>query len=356
MKNRPFRFQSSIEQLESRIAPASFLVTSLADNGSPGTLRYEGEPPNGPPGGDVINFSCSVHGIIFLSHNQTPASVAGPGGPPIVLPASGEIKITDAVTINGPGANRLTIDGGNQSRIFEIDYAGVVPMPTELRGLSLIHGSTPGNGGGLLSNETTFLGGMIISDNHAGGDGGGAYSRTDGQVANRNTAVEGNTAGGSGGGLHIEGDESLLVKGSLIKQNHASGNGGGLVVQLGANAIGDAVINGSEIANNDSGAGGGGLMLIDASPTKQIVVRGSLITGNRALGDGGGVAADSGNPLLMTSFVMLNVAGDAGGGIADRTESFTIINDRIVSNSAANPLGPGGGGLFSDGPHVVNAG
>src|SRR5260221_7938238 len=169
-------------------------------------------------------------------------------------------------------------------------------------------------------------------------------------------AVEGNTAGGSGGGLHIEGDESLLVKGSLIKQNHASGNGGGLVVQLGANAIGDAVINGSEIANNDSGAGGGGLMLIDASPTKQIVVRGSLITGNRALGDGGGVAADSGNPLLMTSFVMLNVAGDAGGGIADRTESFTIINDRIVSNSAANPLGPGGGGLFSDGPHVVNAG
>src|SRR6478735_11272456 len=51
--------------------------------------------------GDVIEFAPGVTGTITL------------GG-------AGELFIQQNITINGPGANLLAIDGGNATRVFEI--------------------------------------------------------------------------------------------------------------------------------------------------------------------------------------------------------------------------------------------
>ena len=81
-------------------APFTFVVDTLADENdgdlSPGdfSLREAIDFANTRAGHDTIEFS--------------PALTAG--GPATILLTHGELAITDAVTINGPGADLLTID------------------------------------------------------------------------------------------------------------------------------------------------------------------------------------------------------------------------------------------------------
>ena len=55
---------------------------------------------------------------------------------------SGELLVTDSVTINGPGANQLSVSGNNASRVFEI-AAG---QNVTISGLTITHGSAPTRG------------------------------------------------------------------------------------------------------------------------------------------------------------------------------------------------------------------
>jgi hypothetical protein len=76
-------------------------VTSNLDDGSVGTLRSQVAAANP---GDTITFAPSLNG-------QT-----------LALTQHGEIVLDRPLTIQGPGANLLTISGGGQTgcRIFEI--------------------------------------------------------------------------------------------------------------------------------------------------------------------------------------------------------------------------------------------
>src|SRR4029434_5986681 len=95
MKHAP----TPIEFLEPRIAPATFLVTSLADAGS-GSLRDAIADANDSSGADIIVFRKGLTGSIKL--------------------ATGEIDITDTLAIKGPGATKLAIDGKSAPRIFDV--------------------------------------------------------------------------------------------------------------------------------------------------------------------------------------------------------------------------------------------
>src|SRR5690348_11524039 len=89
----------AIESLEARIAPATFVVTSLNDSGA-GSLRDAITQANDHAGADTIIFAEDIRGKITLT--------------------SGQIQITDTLTIRGPGAGALTLDGNLQSRIFSV--------------------------------------------------------------------------------------------------------------------------------------------------------------------------------------------------------------------------------------------
>ncbi len=97
-----------LEALERRIAPATLLVNSLLDNTTPGdglvTLREAILASNNHTmddlgqtgtGNDIINFAPGLTGTIALT--------------------LGELDINDNLTITGPGANVLSIDGSSMA-------------------------------------------------------------------------------------------------------------------------------------------------------------------------------------------------------------------------------------------------
>ena len=89
---RRSRFVPRLLKLEERALPSTFTVLNRNDSG-PGSLRAEIAAANANPGADTIVFDNGVNGTIKLT--------------------SGELLITDSVTINGPGANKLSVSGND---------------------------------------------------------------------------------------------------------------------------------------------------------------------------------------------------------------------------------------------------
>ena len=102
------RRRPALEALEERRLLSTFSVTSVSDDGSAGTLRYEIGQANSNAGvADTINFDPTLF--------ATPRTISV---------TSGELELTDAATttISGPGAGLLSISGNNASRVFSINY------------------------------------------------------------------------------------------------------------------------------------------------------------------------------------------------------------------------------------------
>src|ERR1044072_9385484 len=112
---------------------------------------------------------------------------------------SGELTLDKNLTIDGPGANRLTINANGTSGVFIIPsviaYASNI---VALEGLTIAGGET-GSGGGI--------------------------SQGIGTLTLTNVSVIGNNATSSGGGIYIR-DGTLTVINSTIASNTGSSNAG----------------------------------------------------------------------------------------------------------------------------------
>src|SRR6516165_5160055 len=93
--SKKLTFVPRLVVLEDRTLPSTFTVKNLSDSGL-GSFRQAILDANSHPGPDTIQFDAGGTGTILLL-----------SGPP---------TITDSVTIAGPGANPLTIDGNNPTR------------------------------------------------------------------------------------------------------------------------------------------------------------------------------------------------------------------------------------------------
>ena len=79
----------------------------------------------------------------------------------------GELWITDELTIEGPGADQLTISGNDASRIFRVDDTNAATTITvEISGLSLADGRAY-DGGGIYNQENLVIEGCTLSGNAA---------------------------------------------------------------------------------------------------------------------------------------------------------------------------------------------
>ncbi|CAN5275471.1 hypothetical protein BH11PLA2_BH11PLA2_31310 [soil metagenome] len=226
-----------------------------------------------------------------------------------------QMKITDALTITGPGANRLTINGNNTSRIFELG-AGTGTAVT-LTGLTLTNGRvTPGSGGAIvLINETLTLSDCVITGSSAALDGGAIYAFDFGaQVLLNRCTFSGNTASRFGGAIN-------MYRGGTLNANNCTFNGN--TAQLGGaiTAIPIAVTN-----------------------TVNLVFRNCTITGNTA-SSGGGIASYSTAAMTIDSSI---VSGNTANNYPDlrasvtATISFSAIGsaDGFTANSSNNlPFG-----------------
>src|SRR6185312_15043531 len=97
------------------------IVTSTADDGSLGTLRYAIAHSNA---GDTITFDLTVF---------------APGTSHTITLNANELEITHNLTISGPGSANLSVSGNNASRVFLIDHS----VTTSISGLTI----TAGNAG-----------------------------------------------------------------------------------------------------------------------------------------------------------------------------------------------------------------
>src|SRR5205085_2300738 len=146
----------------------TLIVTNPGDSGV-GTLR-QAILNASPSGGDTINF---VTGL------------------PTINLVSGELLIDKNVTINGPGANLLTVQCGAAAgfRIFHIDSASITAT---ISGLTIANGTVFDNGGGIFNSGTLTIASSTIAGNLAGTSGGGIGNN--GTVISRNNIIADNLA------------------------------------------------------------------------------------------------------------------------------------------------------------------
>jgi hypothetical protein len=312
---------------------------------------------------------------------------------------TGSLVITDDVTIQGPGASVLTIDGGGsvtrpnkptnygyygsdivingedsgQDRPSAPQAAGAVTIS----GLTLT-GARTENGAGINAYNTALtVDNCVITGNYAYDSGGGiyigGYSST---LTVSNSTISNNFAYYDGGGVATRGAAITIDQSSLT--GNSAKYGGGVFVNNG----GALTITASTISNNRARTGsysfyfygneytiyaggfGGGVYLSRTALT----ISGSSITGNTADRLGGGIFSDD-DASLSNSTISGNSANYAGGmmnfgyaslsnstisgnnataaaGIANGSEAYMTLNNSTVSGNNASNYG---GGLLNFG-------
>ncbi|HWX40880.1 MAG TPA: hypothetical protein VN345_06990, partial [Blastocatellia bacterium] len=340
------------------------VVITNADSGA-GSLRQ------------AILDACDGSTITFANTVASPITLAS------------ELAVDKNLTIQGPGANLLTISGNNAVRVFNIGSVNPAINVT-LTGLTIANGSatligvgfdTKSIGGGILNNSTgtLTLTDSVISGNSATAaannsiGGGGIANANSGTVNVLNTTISGNSTqfanAGLGGGIYNFGTGVVNVANSILMNNNARG-GGGISNFIGGtlnmtnstlsgnstnremdpgggifNFGGTATITGSTFSGNTAAGGFGGA--IDNIFFGSVTVSGCQFSGNSILGtsgSGGGAAIGNEESMLMVTNCTFSNNMGGGAGVVNSQGTVAIANSTFSSNNANGQ----GGVIFND--------
>ncbi len=191
------------------------------------TLREAIMEANAAAGADTIDFDPSVFNV--------PQTITL-GSP---LPA-----IAQDLTITGPGAPKLTVNGAGTGSIFRINPT----VPANLSDLTITGGKASAissySGGGILTGGPLTLSNVTVRDNTAW-DGGGISKTGFGTVTLNNSTVSGNSAYLSGGIVNYQG--TLILNNSTVSGNSAVRGAAG----IGSSNYGAALtLNNSTVSGN----------------------------------------------------------------------------------------------------------
>jgi hypothetical protein len=318
----PCRRSLRFEALEDRrlLATVDTVVDFLADDGFT-TLR---EAISATPAGGTVNFAPSLTS----------------GGPATInLSGLGQLTINKNITIQGPGADLLTINAfdptpatnnGDGSRVLYINAPGLASV--SISGLTLTGGDTTG-GAAIFNSENLTLTASTISGNAAQFGGGGIYSGSGTSLTIASSTITGNVAS-LGGGISASG-ATLSITSSTFSGNTAASYGGGIFAQA------SSVTLISSTVSNNSGSYGGGVF----SRVGRLTLTGSTVAANQAAISGGGIFSSSADLSLDHSTITGNLANSdnnatgLGGGLAIYGSGAHELDHMIV---AANTRGAGG--------------
>jgi hypothetical protein len=323
------RFLPRLEGLEERTCPSTLTVRTTADSGA-GSLR------------DTIAAAAPGDTIVF-DHRLD--------GQTIAL-TSGQLTITEDVSIVGPGAGELTISGSGLSRVFTV-LGGATASLTGLK----VAGGLADQGGGILNAgnlsllNVTVAGDQAVGDSATTGLGGGVYNQPAASLTATACTFCGNQVIGGpgigfGGGLMNAGTATVLA--SSFVGNTAIGGLAGYGAGGAINQQNDATLTVSccAFAANQALPGlttvatGGA---IDSEVGTTLAISDSTFSGNSAV-------ATSTNPsLALHEFA-------AGGALLTFAGTLSVSGCRFAGNVASSTGFAGGGAIENQlSPATVSA-
>ena len=326
--------------------PANTIVVTNTSDSGPGSLRDALAIAND---GDTIDAT-GISGTISLT--------------------SGELQITHAVTINGPGPESLLVVGGG-TRVFDNLASDVT-----ISGFFISGGSAPGDNGGGILNEggnsaTLSLNNCVVAGNSA--DFGAGIFNFNGKLRVNKCTINGNGAAFSGGGIAnsaFDGAATLIITNSTISSNFTDikdgKDGGGITNGAGGSALAVAsviVIN-STLSGNSANKNGGGIAnAADVGQFARATITHSTFSDNSAgfnangdsIYNAGAAEFEIGSTILnagssgvnifinsgRATSLGYNLSSDDGGGV------LTGTGDQINTDPMLGPLQDNGGPTFT---------
>jgi CSLREA domain-containing protein len=343
---------------------ADFEVNTLADTPpepSPGACTTDDEgctlreaindaSANSEP--DLITFQSGLTGTLLLTQGQLSTSST----------------VADDITIQGPGADAITISGdpnenghdAGDSRIFNVLYANDLTSAATsltLSGLTLSEGYvTSGIGGAIFLGEDNelSLADSRITDSETTSSGGGAIGGDGGkysQITVTDSTISGNEALGGGA---IQQTGPVTIDDSTLSDNHAVPGGGGAVA-FGAK-YGPLQITDSVISGNTAGSGGGAVSFSPSGGPKYTStdseIANTTISGNSAASAGGamtvgGLLTDQGSLTITHSTLSGNYTTNTTsyGGAIDTAGDTMNGTFRVVDSTVSGSDAGAGGGI-----------
>ena len=323
-------------------SPTEVVGTGTAASCTEAALRDAAGRVNGL-GGGTITFSC--------------------GDAPATITVASQIVFTGETTLDGGG--RVTLSGGNSTRILYLDsgYDRTTPR-LWVQGLTFVSGKSARvagddtasggaaiyrDGGSLTVVNCAFLG------NHApssGQDlaGGAIYAFGGGDTVIVGSTFIGNSASDGGAVGSLNGD--LAVVNSTFTDNQALGTGGnpgdggcgGAVYQDGADEV--TTLCGVTLRNNGAGAIGGGMFRVSNYDNGTMTMDLSTVDANQVTAAGDGNAGGmylQGLDLTITRSTVSRNSAFYDGGLWISEGTLDLADSTIAGNTAT---GSNGGGLW----------
>lgn len=235
-------------------------------------------------------------------------------GPATELPSSASTalySITGPVSILGPGARQLSINGGNLARVLTVSSANVA-----LSGVTLTNGlPSVGFDGGAIHNS----GGLTLTD-----------------CTIKNSVVAGDSGGGNGGGLfNASGASATLLRCTFNNNLSQQGFGGGAIFNSGTLTATNCTITGN------SAPSGGGILAVSNNGNSLTTLRNCTITNNTATSTGsstaggGGYYGEGGVGNTLHHFSNTILAGNINSVNPDLRGYGTSEGNNLVGNLGA---------------------
>ena len=320
-------------QVNAAATPAGTVVVTNCDDAGSGSLR---DAVASAASGETIDLTQLTCSTITLT--------------------SGAIDVAqDDLSLDGPGAGSLTIDGSRTDRLLTHDGNGTL----RIQGLALTNGYyvSPGNygvGGCVYSIGNLSVYDSAVSHCTASGDlyglGGGIYVYGDLRIVDSivtGCLVEGTAS--DGGGIHVLGNAYLSH--ALVTNNTARGtklsSAAGIFVILG-----DLTVQYSTLAYNTAYAPAGGFSLGAAIHSfGNVTIRNSTVFGNTAY-NVAALVLEAYNDTPTATVVDSTISGN-GDSSTIFGALYTTIPLAVYNSTIAFNLGNSVGGIYAFGPPLL---
>ncbi len=338
----------------SKSATPSFNVDSTLDevDANPGdgvcltaggvcTLRAAVMESNALPGADTILIPAG-------QYDRTIDGVGENGA------ATGDLDVTDSLTILGADAGTTIIDASQMDRVFEITATTPVTVliaEVTIQGGLLTFGSDGGGGMRVDVNGRLILSNTVIQNNDGRSMGGGVENF--GGLIVYNSVISNNilsSPSGDGGGISTDGlGVTQLISSTIVGNSSRNGAGASIWfdaimtvtdsvfianIGTGLEVLGEAAVFDSELTNHLSHPSGFDVPIVNVENQGQIYMEGSTI----GFGDEIGFY-NEGISVISNSLIIDN----SGAGIFNG-EYLEVWNSTVVSNTGSGIYGGAGSG------------